>query len=376
MRVLIAIDKFKGSLTAREAGEALAEGLRAGAGGFEIVVMPLADGGEGTFRILTEMSHGTIAQATVTDPLNRKVSASYGISGDKKTAFIEMAQASGLLLLKPAERNPARTTSFGTGELIIEALKAGVHRIVLGIGGTATNDGGTGMAAALGYEFLDDEGKVFIPVGETLPRWKSLRLEKVDARLAGCEVITICDVDNPLTGPRGAAEIFAPQKGATSKQVPQLDNALRHFAGMAEAIFHVPVDFPGAGAGGGMGAGARIFLGSRMMPGFEFVAGQLNLEKMIHEADFVITGEGKLDSQSLHGKVVAGVAAIAGRLGKPCVAVAGQVALREDEMAAIGLQQAYSLVNDKVSPDEAMKNAARSLRDMGKAIAHGILRRG
>jgi glycerate kinase len=354
--ILIAPDKFKGSLTATQVCDAITEGARKFDATINIISLPLADGGDGTCDILTSYSKGKKVTAEVEDPLRRSITCEYGISNDGQTAFIEMAKASGLQLLNVAERNPTYTTTYGTGQLILAAIRAGVRKLIMGIGGSATNDAGIGMAHALGFGFFSGESEIE-PIGKNLVLLTSISRESVPAILSQCSFTVLCDVKNPLSGKNGAAQIFAAQKGASRNEIDLLDAGLRQFQKVAEAEFRVSLDFPGAGAAGGLGAGARAFLRANMKGGFDFVADFIQLEQAIRKADLIVTGEGSIDEQSLSGKVVQGVAAIAKKHRKQCVAFAGRSDLPPKIIARLNLSDVVSLQNAEVSQTDSMANA-------------------
>ena len=357
MKILIATDKFKGSLTAQEASKAIHQGLNVAAEDIEVKELPLADGGEGTCEILTAYAKGEFIKTKTRDPIGRTIQATYGLSPDKKTAFIEMASASGLHLLKPQERNPLNTSSYGTGLMIAHAVEGGPETIILGVGGTATNDVGTGMATALGYRFYAGRTELSRPVGDDLSR-----IERIDdsGALPGIKktrFIVLCDVDNPLYGPTGAARVFGPQKGADAEAVVQLDAGLKQFAGIVRSAGGPDLQFPGAGAAGGMGAGTKLFLNATLESGFEFISRYAHLKDHIIDSDLVFTGEGSLDQQTAFGKVVKGVAALAFRSGKPCIAMVGRCMLTTRQWKALHLQDVHALASQPSEEEMAMKNA-------------------
>lgn len=314
----------------------------------------MADGGEGTASLLTAHTHGTWVTTSVYDPLFRKIQAGYGISGDRSTAFIEMSQASGLQLLSPDERNPLKTSTYGTGELIANAIDRGARKIVLAIGGSATNDAGMGMAAALGVKFLDKSGKELPPIGESLVHLHVIDEGSLKLKLKNTEILVLCDVINPLTGMDGAAYIYAPQKGADQAMVQALDLGLQNFASVVEKETGVSLEFPGAGAAGGLGAGAKVFLRARFQRGIEYIMDKLKVPEHIMQANLVITGEGKMDEQTLAGKVVAGIAALAYHHHKPIIALVGKNELSADQIKRLHLSHVISLVNKETTPTEAM----------------------
>ncbi len=345
MKILIAPDKFRGSLEAWEVCEAARKGVLEACPEAEVVVIPLADGGEGTARILTRQAQGTFVEVVVQDPLGRDSTCRYGISGDGTVAFIEMAAASGLQLLAEDERNPLRTTSFGTGQLLLHALESGVHTIILGIGGSATTDGGMGIAAALGYRFLDRNGCELAPTGGNLSQVMTIDPQGKHPQLGKTRILVACDVTNPLYGPHGAAYVYGPQKGANDEEVCMLDDGLRHFAEIATAAFGYDVsDQPGAGAAGGVGAGALWFLRAALREGVRIVMEQTGLNGLVGEMDLVITGEGKVDEQTLQGKVVKGLAGLCLEANVPLTVVCGTLMISPQEARQAGIAYAVSAI--------------------------------
>lgn len=362
MNILIAPDKFKGSLTAQQVCDVIRDVLLELNGSLNIYLLPLADGGEGSCDLLTKFSHGTFTTVRVHDPLGRLIDAAYGISGDGSIAFMEMAAASGLQLVKKEERNPMITTTQGTGELIRHALDNGVTKIFLGIGGSATNDAGVGMAEALGVRFLSVNGDHLNPVGENLRYIHSIDTSLLHPRLASTDLTIFCDVDNPLFGPQGAAHVFAPQKGADQKMVSALDEGLQHYASLLEKTFHRSVNFPGAGAGGGLPASLKVFTSLTVVPGMPFIMQFTGLEEHVKRADIIITGEGKIDQQTLSGKVVNGVAQLARKHQKRLIAVAGSCELSARELEELGVFKIITIRGKEISEDYAMKHAAELLK--------------
>jgi glycerate 2-kinase len=362
MRILIATDSFKDALPSPDVCRAIGRGLRLAAPEADIVEFPLADGGEGSAEILVFHSRGERITLTVKDPLFRPVEASYGLSGDRQTAFIEMAQAAGLQLLRPKERNPMKTTTLGVGELVWDAMKQGAKRIVLAIGGSATNDGGTGIATALGYEFLDEGGQPVTPTGENLERIAQIDDSEVQFERNEYRIEALCDVDNPLFGPAGAAHTYAAQKGASEKDIPRLDEGLRHLAIILQE--HYGQDYahaPGAGAAGGLGAGAMAFLGAHLRPGAEAIMEYTSFDKQLREVDLVITGEGKIDGQTLRGKLIHAVAHRAGEAGIPVIALCGTLEASPEQIRKIGLLAAFSILQRPQHLDEAIAETASGL---------------
>lgn len=362
MRVVIAPDSFKGSLTAWEAAAAMAEGVRRLWPAAETVLVPMADGGEGTTEALVRATGGTLHEQTVTGPLGEPVRAAFGILGDGETGVIEMAAAAGLYLVPEDRRDPRVTTTYGVGELIRAALDAGCRRLVVGIGGSATNDGGVGMAQALGAHFTDTEGREIGWGGGRLKDLMHIDLSGLDTRLSGVEVRVACDVDNPLTGPRGAAAIYGPQKGATPAMVVELDANLAHLAAVIEKDLGQHVNtIPGAGAAGGLGAGLIAFLGASLMPGVEMVIGAVNLPERLAGADLVLTGEGKIDAQTAFGKTPAGVARVAKAAGLPVIAIAGGIGDDVEPVYGCGIDALYPLTPYPLTLSEAMRRGRELL---------------
>ena len=364
MRVLLAPDKFRGSLTARQVTDAMAEGVRLVYPDADIVALPLADGGEGTAQVLTEATNGTWHTATVGNPLGRPVEAGFGLSGDGSTAFIEMAAASGLALLARDERSILHTGTFGTGELIRQAIDRGVGHVVLAIGGSATTDAGIGMANALGWQFLDKHNEPLKPIGMSLPRIARI-VAPAQSFIDNVRFTVACDVTNPLHGRNGAAYVYGPQKGGTPLEILWTNTGLRRFADVVQKQFGVDVaDVPGAGAAGGLGAGALFFLNATLRPGVDVVLDAVDFDRHVCGADLVLTGEGKLDRQTLQGKLLKGVAdrvvqhLVVRHFGKlanvPVVALCGTLDLSPAEVDALGLTAAFSVLNSPQSLDEAV----------------------
>ena len=357
MKVLIAPDKFKSGLSAFEVAACIENALQPF--GIETEVCPLADGGEGTGTILTNLCGGKILTARVHDPLMRTVEASFGLSPDGKTAFIEMSQASGLWRLKREEYNPEITTTYGTGELIVRSLELGAVKVVLGCGGSATNDGGAGMAAALGWKFFDFADQEFIPTGGTLVNLQRIEDNLVHPRIRQVSFTVISDVTNPLTGSNGAAYTFGPQKGADVNSVKRLDEGLIHLDRIFSKYSGRSFDsLPGSGAGGGMGAGARFFLNAEWVQGIHYVIQASGLEEKIKESDLVITGEGKLDHQSLQGKVVSGVSMLCKKHQRPLWVICGINELDGEEIRLLGAERIISIGNLAGKMEESMGRPA------------------
>ena len=328
MRIVIAPNAFKGSLSALDAAEAIAEGVRVAASDADVVLVPIADGGDGTVDALVAATRGERRTLRVRGPLGDPVDADYGLIDGGATAVIEMAKAAGLALVPPGKRDPRITTTYGVGELLQRAYDAGARHFIVGIGGSATNDGGAGMAQALGYHLLDQNGLELPPGGLALKRLARIHVGGVHANWKEAEVEVACDVTNPLTGPSGASAVYGPQKGATPEMVAELDAALKHFAEIIRRDLGVDVEqLPGAGAAGGLGAGLVAFTGARLRPGAEMVMEALRLDDRLAGAQLVITGEGRLDSQTARfGKGPAAVARHARQAGIPVVALGGSIA--------------------------------------------------
>lgn len=307
-KIIIAPDKFKGSLTGLQFCDAIERGIRKHVPDVEMEKLPLADGGDGTVEVLKYYLDGEMISLNVSDPLGRAVKASYLFSEVKKTAFIEMAEASGIRLLNDKEANPLKTSTYGTGELIKDALEKGVEHIILGIGGSATNDAGMGMARALGYRFFDKDNKELLGIGKDLQKIENIDVSGVHPKIKEVNFELACDVDNPLYGPNGAAYVYSPQKGASSKMVIELDNGLIVFNEVVKSQFQLDLqNIKGAGAAGGLGAGCILFLGAHLNSGIELIKKEAGFDQKIKNADWIITGEGKLDSQTFSGKVIRGV---------------------------------------------------------------------
>ena len=358
MTILICPDKFKGSLNAKEVCIAVAAGLLQVDPQAVVQSVPLADGGEGTCDLLTEWYQGSNIELEVHGPLFSPVTARYGISREGDTAFIEMAVASGLTLIKPEERNPLITTSLGTGEMIADALNRKIKKIILGIGGSATNDAGIGMASALGYTFCDADGEILKPTGENLIHLHHINITALNPSWKDVQIIALCDVTNPLYGPEGAAYVYGPQKGADKAAVELLDAGLRNFRRVVHKYLKRSVDFPGAGAAGGLGAGAKVFLNASMQKGVTYIIQNTLLIEKINNADLIITGEGKIDSQTFSGKVVSEVVRLARDAGKPVIAICGKCEVSDEETASFGLKKVISLVDDETTQESAIQDAS------------------
>jgi len=350
MKIVVAPDSFKGSLTAVEVSDAIAQGVREIFPEAEIVKIPMADGGDGTVQCLVNATGGKILREKVTGPLGDEVWASYGILGDKKTAVIEMAEASGLTLVPGNKRNPLITTTYGTGQLIKSALDRGCRKMIIGIGGSATNDGGAGMVQALGAKLLDKDGEEIGFGGGELKKLNRIDISNLDNRLSDTKVLVASDVNNPLCGPKGASRIYGPQKGATPELIKQLDKSLSHFAEIIKRDLNKDIkDIPGAGAAGGLGASLIAFLDAELRPGIEIIIEIVKLEQSIKDADLVITGEGKIDSQTVYGKTPIGVAKIAKKYNVPVIAVAAIISDDADIVYQYGINTLIKISEPPIS---------------------------
>ena len=376
MKIVIAPDSYKESLSALEVAQAVEAGFRQVFPDANYVLVPVADGGEGTVDAMVAATGGRKETVTVSGPLGEPVEAFYGLTGDGDTAVIEMAAASGLALVSPDRRNPLLTSSRGTGELIRAALDAGARRFILGIGGSATNDGGAGMVQALGVRLLDLEGRELDGSGGDLARLERIDVSALDPRLAECRIEVACDVDNPLTGARGASAVFGPQKGATPEMVQALDANLARLARIVGRDLGVAVDtVPGAGAAGGMGAAMLAFFGATLKPGIEIVTAAVDLDTHVRDADLVITGEGRIDFQTVHGKTPIGVARVAKRHGKPVIGIAGSLGAEVGVVHAHGIDAVFSVLGKPCTLDEALRDAAANVELTARNVA-AVLRIG
>ncbi len=377
MKIVIAPDSFKESLSALQVAAAIEAGLREVFPDADVVKIPVADGGEGTVQAMIDATGGRRIAHMVTGPLGEPVPAFYGHvdaqGDDGGMAVIEMAAASGLELVPPARRDPRTATSRGTGELIRAALDAGARRFVLGVGGSATNDGGAGMLQALGVRLLDADGRELAPGGAALARLARIDVAGLDARVRDCDFQIACDVDNPLAGPRGASAIFGPQKGATPEVVQELDACLAHYGAIVERDFGRAVAaMPGAGAGGGIAAAMVVFLGGRLRPGVEIVTEAVGLEAAVRDADLVVTGEGRIDGQTVGGKTPMGVAKVAARHGKPVLAIGGCLATDADAVHAHGIDAVFAAVARPCTVAEALAAAEDNLRSAARNVGAAL----
>lgn len=369
MKIVVAPDSYKGSLTAGEVAVSIERGIKRVFADAEVLKIPMADGGEGTVQSLVDGTGGEIIKVNVKDPLMREVEAFYGILGDKKTAVIEMAAASGLPLLSKDERDPMKTTTYGTGQLIKNALDKGCRNIIIGIGGSATNDGGAGMIKALEAKLLDENGKDIGFGGGSLGKLSKIDITDMDARLKECSITAACDVDNPLCGPKGASHIFGPQKGADEEMVEILDHNLANYAGVIKRDLGTNIiDVPGAGAAGGLGGGLMAFLNAKLRNGIDIVIDVTGLDKKLKGAQLVITGEGMIDYQTAFGKTPYGVAKCAKKYGIPVIAIAGGIGQDADTLYQKGFDSIFSIVDKPMSLEQSMKDGSILLENAAERI--------
>jgi glycerate kinase len=356
-KIIVASDSFKGSLSSMEVADCVEKGVRKVFADCDVVKIPVADGGEGTMETLVAAMKGRFLSCTVHDPLMRQVQAQYGISGDGQTAIIEMATASGLTLIPDAAKNPLITTTFGTGELIKDALLHGCQHVLIGIGGSATNDAGVGMLQALGYHFLDMDGKEIGYGGQFLNMIADIDSSNAIPQLHNVDFTAACDVNNPFSGANGAAFVYARQKGATDEMIRQLDKGMKHFASVIKMLTGLDVEtIPGAGAAGGLGGGLIVFLKAELKPGIQMILDALHFDSLIQDADLIITGEGKLDSQTRMGKTPVGVLIAGKKHNIPVVAIGGAI---EDiaDLNSLGFKGIFSIQPYPVSLDQAMNKS-------------------
>ena len=377
MKIVIAPDSFKGSLTALQVAEAIEVGLRRVFPDVAIEKVPMADGGEGTVQSLVDATGGEILTVRVLDPLGNSIEAQYGVLGDGITAVIEMAAASGLTLVPEDKRDPRITTTYGTGELIRAALAQGCRKLIIGIGGSATNDAGAGMAQALGAKLLTASGDQIEPGGGSLAELNSIDLSELDPRIAETETVVACDVNNPLTGEEGASHVYGPQKGATPEMIEMLDANLAHFDKIVQRDLSKSVgNVPGAGAAGGLGAGLIAFLNASLKSGIEIVTEATQLSKRFAGADLAITGEGQINFQTVFGKTPVGVAKVAKTHNIPVIAIAGSIADNSDGVYDAGIDAMIDIVPEPMSLETAIENATTLIQTAaeraGRMVATGM----
>ena len=374
MKIVVAPDSFKGSVSALEAARAIEQGIRRVFPEAVIEKVPMADGGEGTVQSLVDATGGHIRTHRVLAPLGNEVDAKFGILADGETAVIEMASASGLTLVAPDERNPLRTTTYGTGQLIHAALEAGCRRLIIGIGGSATNDGGVGMAEALGVRSLDADGNQIPRGGGNLGQLRSIDITGLHPAIAETETVVACDVNNPLTGPDGASYVYGPQKGATPEMIETLDTCLAHFDKvLTETLGKSFNDTPGAGAAGGLGAGLMAFLNAELKLGVDIMIDAVKLEERIKGASLVFTGEGQLDFQTAFGKTPVGVAKVAKAHNIPVIAIAGGIAEGAEAVYEAGIDAMLGIVQEPMSLNDAIGDATRLIADTAEQAARLVV---
>ncbi|HFG1636913.1 TPA: glycerate kinase [Vibrio cholerae] len=370
MKVVIAPDSFKESLTAKQVCDAIQAGLARVWHDAKFVAIPVADGGEGTVQSLVDATQGRLVEVKVMGPQGKRVEAFYGMLGDNQTAVIEMAAASGLHHVPLAQRDPKLTTSFGTGELIRHALDQGVTKLIIGLGGSATNDGGVGMLAALGARFTNADGDPIQLTGGGLHELTHIDLQDFDPRLQNCDILVACDVNNPLCGDKGASAVFGPQKGATPEDVQLLDGALRQFGLLTEKVTgKMVLESAGAGAAGGMGAALLAYTQAILRPGIEIVLETVQLAHQVSDADLVITGEGRIDSQTVHGKTPMGVAKVAKRFDVPVLALCGCTGDNYQAVYQCGIDAVFAAVPRAMSLEDALKESDFNLADLAENVA-------
>ena len=373
MKIVIAPDSFKGTNSALNVARAIERGIRRVAPEIEAVIVPIADGGEGTVEAVLTAAGGELRDVEVVGPLGERRMAQFGVMSGGR-AVIEMAAASGLPLVPDDKRNPLVTTTYGTGQLIKAALDAGCREVLIGIGGSATNDGGMGMAQALGASFRDAAGRELGAGGAELERLVDIDVSGLDRRVAETRITVACDVDNPLCGERGASAIYGPQKGATPEMIRRLDAALRSFAGVVKRrLVKDVIDLPGAGAAGGLGAGLMVFADGKLTAGINAILDIVRFDELLGGVDLVITGEGKLDAQTAFGKVPVGVARRVKPHGIPVVAIAGDIGKGSEAVYAMGIDAVVSTVDRAMPLAEALAESRRALEDCGERVMRLLL---
>lgn len=369
MKILIAPDKFRESLSSIEAAKSIEKGIKKVNKNIETVLCPIADGGEGTVDALVAATSGRHVICDATGPLGEKISAKYGILGDNKTAVVEMAAASGLWLVPQDKRNPLYTTTYGTGDMIRSALDFGVGKVIVGIGGSSTTDGGMGMAQALGIKFYDKEGNELGYGGIQLEKLYKIDMKNIDPRVNRTMFEVACDVDNPLTGLKGAAYVYSPQKGAKPDEVKRLEEGLKNFTKVIKKDLGKDIEnLKGAGAAGGLGAGLVAFLDAKLRPGIDIVIDTINLRKRMKNVDLAITGEGSTDAQTLMGKAPTGVISVAKELKIPVVIISGSVADDRSKLHESGVDAIFSIIPRPISLNKSLKNASLFLEKAAEEV--------
>lgn len=371
MKIVIAMDSFKGSLSALQAGQAIAEGIHRVEPEAELHICPMADGGEGTVDAILTATAGQYQTVQASDPLGRQIDCRYGIIPSSKTAVIEMSAAAGITLLTEAERNPRYASTYGVGQMILDAIEKGCRDFIIGIGGSATNDDGVGMLQALGFSFLDTAGTEIARGAIGLQNLAEIRIDYVPAVLNNCRFRIACDVSNPLCGEQGCSAVFGPQKGAAPELIQQMDSWLQHYAALTKTVCpSSDADYPGAGAAGGLGFAFLSYLNATLESGVSIVIDAIHLEQQIQTAHLVITGEGRLDGQSAMGKTPVGVARAAKKYGKPVIALAGSVTAEADRCHAYGIDAFFPVLKAPCTLDEAIQpeTAYQNLRDIAEQV--------
>lgn len=369
MKIVIAPDSFKGSLTALEVANAIEEGLKKYDKDFVIEKVPMADGGEGTVESLVSLTNGEIVTIDVKDPLSREIKGFYGLLGDKKTAVIEMAAASGLPLLKENEKNPLITSTYGTGQLIKDALDKGCKNFIIGIGGSATNDGGTGMLKALGVKFLNKDNKEIKEGAIELDQLQTIDMSNFDKRIFECDIKVACDVENALCGENGASYVFGAQKGADKEMMKVLDNNLYHYGEVLEKTFDMKViEVLGTGAAGGMGAAFIAVIKAKLERGIDIIIRESKLSEKLENTDLVFTGEGRIDFQTKFGKTPFGVASEAKKKNIPVIAIAGSIGEGTDTLYEVGIDGIFSTMDKPMTLDDAIANASELVKEAAYRI--------
>lgn len=368
MKVVIAPDSYKGSLSALDVAQCIETGIKNYNNTIEVIKVPMADGGEGTVQTLIDAIGGKIINLKVCDPLLREIEAYYGILGDNNTAIIEIAAASGLELLCKEELNPLITSTYGTGQIINDALRRGCKNLIIGIGGSATNDGGMGILRALGIRFLNKDGKDIPEGGISLRDLHQMDLKNFNKEILECNIRVACDVDNPLCGINGATNVFGYQKGIKEEDIEKLDDALKRYSNVIEKVFGLDVkDIPGAGAAGGTGA-ALLALGANLERGVDIVINETHLEDHIKNSDIVITGEGRIDFQTKFGKTIYGVAQVSKKYNIPVIAICGSIGEEYQELYECGISSVFSIINKPMELKESIKNSKELLIDISERI--------
>ncbi len=374
MKIVVAPDSFKDCLPAKKVAENITEAIYKIMPGAQVLQIPISDGGEGLLDALVEPSGGKLISVEVKDPLLRTIQATYGIIKDGSTAVIEMAKSSGLELLSENERDPLITSTFGTGQLIIDALNKGCKKIIIGLGGSATNDGGMGMIKALGGKFLNKKGEDIGEGGGALGELDRIDLSNFDSRISHCEIIGACDVSNPLTGVQGASFVYGGQKGGSINDLEQLDNNLIHYAAVVRSHLGIEINtVEGSGAAGGMGAALLSFFEAKLMSGIALIIDALQLDKHIKNADLVITGEGKIDAQTLYGKTISGLANVAKKHQKPLIAITGKIGDNIENIYDLGVTSIFSIVNQPMELDDSIEKAETLIQTCVENIFRTVL---